>query len=470
MTLVAPDPLTRRCLSQRRKALGDALDGKPALIFAGLPRPRNYAAAAYPFRASSHFVYLAGLSIPGAAILLHGDRATLFAPPHDPDHALWHGDEPDPDEIAAWIGCHHAPLGALPAALAALAPMTLPTPDLAGCAAASRLLGRSIAPGRLDDRDRPLALAMICARLIHDEAAVAHLRLAADAAARAFSAGLAATRPDRPERDVRAAMIGALLAEGLEPSFSPIVSVHGEVLHNPSSRGVMRSGDLLLVDFGAESEGGWASDVTRTWPVSGRYSPTQRAIVEVVLAAQAAAIDALAPGARYLDVHLTACRALAAGLVDLGILRGDVDGIVEDGLHALFLPHGLGHLLGLDVHDMEDLGDLAGYAQGRARSAQFGLGYLRLDRDLTPGMALTIEPGFYQVPALLAPDSPLAMRAGDRLDRARLADFADVRGVRIEDDLLITPDGGEPLTRAIPKQINEIEHLMAGDLQPQEAP
>src|SRR6185295_8753615 len=160
-------------------------------------------------------------------------------------------------------------------------------------------------------------------------------------------------------------------------------------------------------------------------------------------------IAAVKPGVRYRDLHLLAATEMAEGLVALGILRGDPAELVADGVAYLLFPHGVGHLLGLDVHDMEDLGDRAGYAPGRARSTEFGLRYLRLDRDLAPGMAVTIEPGLYIVPAILA-DARLTARAGDRLDRARLAQFDDVRGIRIEDDVLVTAGGSEVLTRAIP--------------------
>jgi Xaa-Pro aminopeptidase len=165
------------------------------------------------------------------------------------------------------------------------------------------------------------------------------------------------------------------------------------------------------------------------------------------------------PGAQYRDVHLAASLVIAQGLVDEGILKGNPENLVERGAHAMFFVHGIGHLLGLDVHDMEDLGDRAGYAPGRVRSKQFGLCYLRLDRELAPGMAVTIEPGFYQVPALLAEGSELSapFDADGTLDRAVLAKFADVRGIRIEDDVLVTAGGHEVLTKALIKRADLVE-------------
>jgi Xaa-Pro aminopeptidase len=217
---------------------------------------------------------------------------------------------------------------------------------------------------------------------------------------------------------------------------------------------------MLLADVGAESPGGWAGDVTRTWPVSGRFSTQQRELYSVVLEAQRQAIAAVSPGARYRNIHILACQALAGGLVDLGLLRGNPIELVADGVLALLFPHGVGHLLGLDVHDMEDLGDRAGYAPGRQRSTEFGLKNLRLDRDLTPGMAVTIEPGLYFVPAILE-DPQLMKKAAGRIDQDKLARYASVRGIRIEDDVLVTATGAEVLTAAIPKSVEAVEAELA---------
>jgi Xaa-Pro aminopeptidase len=256
-------------------------------------------------------------------------------------------------------------------------------------------------------------------------------------------------------------MEAALTARGMGWAYPSIVTVHGEVLHNERHDNVLAEGDLLLADVGAETPGGWAGDVTRTWPVSPTYTTQQRELYQVVLSAQRQAISAVSPGARYRNIHLLACQAIAGGLVELGVLRGNPIELVADGVLALLFPHGVGHLIGLDVHDMEDLGDRAGYAPGRTRATEFGLRYLRLDRDLQPGMAITIEPGIYLAPAILN-DPELSKKAEGRLDRQRLAAFAGVRGIRIEDDVLVTENGPEVLTSAIPKTPDEIESVRAG--------
>jgi len=300
---------------------------------------------------------------------------------------------------------------------------------------------------------------MVELRLRHDDAAKRGLRAAAKATSAAHIAGMRATRVGRREWEIKAAMEHAIQTLGLSTSYPPIVTVHGEVLHNHAYGGELQSGDILLADVGAESVDGWAGDVTRSWPVDGEFNGPQRDIYEMVLRSQQTAIQACRVGVSYESVHLQACHSLTEDLVTLGILRGDPQTLVADGVHALFFPHGVGHLLGLDVHDMEDLGDRAGYTEGRTRSAQFGLCHLRLNRELEADMAVTIEPGFYQVPGLLH-DLKWRERVGDRVDWERLAAFASVRGIRIEDDILVTASEPENLTRTVPRDPGDIRALV----------
>lgn len=451
----------------RRRALHAGLSG-PALLAAGEPASRNYPANRYGFRAASHFLYFVGRPMAGSALLFEGGRTTLFTHPPDPEDALWHGPRPNLEVLAAEHGFDAVlPLAELDAVLGPIRATvaTLPTQDAPSAAWLSERVGRPVLARTgahlVDSRDAALADAMIALRLTHDAAAVDQLRMAARMSAEAHVAGMRATRPEGRESDVHAAMLAVLRRHGLDDAYGPIVTVHGEVLHSDTHANVMRAGDLLLADVGGETPEGWAADITRTWPVGGRFSTTQRAIYDVVLEAQYAAIAVAKPGRRYRDVHEMAKRTIVGGLVALGIFRGDVDGLLERGAAALFFPHGIGHLLGLDVHDMEDLGDRAGYAAGRTRTTRFGDRYLRLDRDLEAGMAVTIEPGFYQVPGILG-DARLTAPLGADLCRDVLAQYADVRGIRIEDDVLITSDGNEVMTSGVPKLATEIEALMRG--------
>jgi Xaa-Pro aminopeptidase len=453
----------------RRKALHERFAGA-ALLPAGEPPSRNYRANVYRFRASSHFLYFVGRAIPGAALLLHEGKSVLYTAPPDPEDALWHGPRPELGELGDELQLDAVrPLSALGGDVAGLGHVaTLPPQDAPTARWLSEVLSRPVtenAGDRLDGADAALADAVIGLRLVHDEAAQAQLRFAATVSVKAHVAGMQATHSGGSERDALAAMTGVLRMHGCDDAYGPIVTTCGEVLHSSDSSRATWAGDLLLVDMGGESPEGWASDITRTWPVSGRFSATQRSIYQLVLGAQRAAIAAAQPGARYREVHETAKRSIVAGLCELGIFRGEVDGLLERGAAALFFPHGIGHLLGLDVHDMEDLGDRAGYAAGRTRSERFGDAYLRLDRDLAPGMAVTIEPGFYQVPGILG-DERLTSPLGSDFNRDELKHFSDVRGIRIEDDVLITESGNQVLTSGLPKEPREIEALVSGERLP----
>ncbi|PSM49799.1 Xaa-Pro aminopeptidase [Chroococcidiopsis sp. CCALA 051] len=454
-------------LRQRREHLADRLD-VPIVLWSGRSSARNFPANCFPFRASSHFLYFASLPLETAAIRLEGGKMTLFVDDPKPESALWHGEMPSRAEIAAQIGADAAlPMSELEAH--AVGAATIAAQDTITALQQSRILNRPISPAKvLQGIDLELAQAIVALRLSHDRAALTQLRQAADVTIQAHIAGMAVSTNASWEADVRATMEHVILANNMSCAYSSIVTVHGEVLHNDRYHHPMQLGDLLLVDVGAETSTGWAADVTRTWAVSGQFSATQRAMYDVVLAAHDACIGKIRPGVEYQDIHLLAATVIAQGLVDLGILRGQPEDLVEMDAHALFFPHGIGHLLGLDVHDMEDLGDIAGYEEGRKRSDRFGLNYLRLNRPLRPGMLVTIEPGFYQVPAILT-DRDRREKYRDVVNWERLTQFADVRGIRIEDDVLVTDTGREVLTAALPTKAEAVEALVQGDLSQLEA-
>jgi len=439
---------------ERRRKLTQAVSS-PILLASGGLASRNYAANQYPFRASSHFLYFVGWSEPDVAALLEGERCTLYYNPPSVEDQVWNGPAPDLEELKERYQLD---------AVEPLASLRVP-PDATFLpvveAGAQRLLrawtGRDF---ELEGRDAALVRAVIELRLRHDSAGQEELRQVCEVTALAHRAAMEVTRPGRYEYEILAELQRVVISHGMSTSFGPIVSRRGEVLHNPHSRGRLESGDMLLVDFGAEAASGWAGDVSRTFPVNGRFTPLQKDLYEAVLEAQQQSIDACQPGTRFRDVHLKAVESLASSLTSIGLLKGSVESLVERGTVALFFNHGIGHLLGLDVHDMEDFGDLAGYAPGRSRSPQFGLSYLRLDRDLEPGMAVTIEPGFYWNPALL--EDP--RRLGEHLDALNLERIGEaraaVRGIRIEDDVLVTARGPEVLTGQAPKSVADLEAVL----------
>jgi Xaa-Pro aminopeptidase len=448
-------------LKNRRSRLAALVDF-PVMLWSGQSSPRNFPANRFFFRASSHFLYFAGLSLENAVIRLAEGKLILFIDQASPASALWHGESPSRAAIAVQMGADAAyPLADL-AEYTTAACATIAVQDAATLQHQEYQLNRKLGSANSPEgNDRQLAAASVSLRMTHDEPATAELRQAASISIQAHTAGMAATRTAKTEAEVRAAIEAVMFAHNVTLAYTSIVTIQGEVLHNNDYHQALRSGDLLLVDAGAETATGWAADITRTWPVSGKFSATQKAIYEIVLAAHDACIAAMQPGVEYQQIHFLAAQVLAEGLVELGILRGDPENLVEQDAHALFFPHGIGHLLGLDVHDMEDLGDLAGYAEGRKRSDRFGLGYLRLNRPLQAGMVVTIEPGFYQVPAILQ-NSEQRSRYAKQVNWDRLTEFADVRGIRIEDDVLITATGTEVLTAALPTAAETLEQWVMG--------
>ena len=459
MMLTTNQNLLTEGLKQRRLKLAQ-LFKHPVILWSGNFIGRNFPANKLPFRASSHFLYFAGIPLQNAAIRLEAGELELFIDNPPPESTLWHGAAPSRDEIGAAIGAERVyPLTELANKTEDAA--TIAIQDLATYQQQYRLLNRPIAlADRAENIDLELARALVKLRSHQDDLALQELRHAAQVSVKAHKAGMRATKNASTEAEIRGAIEAVILSHNMTCAYNSIVTVRGEVLHNESYHNPLSSGDLLLADVGAETSNGWAADITRTWAVSGKFSSTQKDIYAIVLQAHDDCIAKLKPGVEYQDIHLLAAEVITEGLVDLGILKGNPQDLVDMDAHALFFPHGVGHLLGLDVHDMEDLGDVAGYEEGRKRSDRFGLGYLRLNRPLEAGMLVTIEPGFYQVPAILNDDN-FRSKYQDVVNWERLAQFEDVRGIRIEDDVLITDAGVEVLTVELPTEIEEIENLMS---------
>ncbi|MDJ0661402.1 MAG: aminopeptidase P family protein [Crocosphaera sp.] len=446
-------------LKNRRKKLAQLIDF-PIILWSGKAPSRNFRANHYPFRANSHFLYFAGLPLENSAIRLENGNLDLFMDNPHPDSTLWHGETPRREDIALQIGADNEyPMKDLKEQIEGVA--TVPVQDTFTYQKQREILQRSLCfDEQSEDIDDQLMKAIITLRLVHDEMALTEIKKAVKISVKAHTIAIKSTKKCVTEAQVRAAMESYIMSQNMTCAYNSIVTVNGEVLHNETYNNPLKLGDLLLADVGAETALGWASDITRTWPVNGHFSSSQRDIYDVVLAAHDACIEATKPGVEYREIHLLAAKIMAEGLVNLGILKGDPDTLVEKDAHAIFFPHGIGHLLGLDVHDMEDLGDLAGYQEGRTRSDRFGLKYLRLDRPLKAGMVVTIEPGFYQVPAILNHPKFQEKYYND-VNWDKLKQFSDVRGIRIEDDILVTETGAEILTQNLPTQADEIEEMMS---------
>lgn len=421
----------------------------------------------HPFRQSSHVLYTIGISRPGLAVLLDADRGetALYGPPDTLDDLVWHGPHPTLDDLAAEAGISEVRDYAELADVLRTAKSqgrTVHYPPLfepGTLIEVARLFGRSAEETR-GGASEELMRALGEVRAVKTDAEVAEIEDAVAISAEMYEAAFRATRPGVHEYEVLAAMRDVMHRHDREASFNPIVSVRGEVLHSDASPNLMRDGDLLLIDSGVETAEGYASDITRTIPVNGRFGDRQRAIYEVVLRAQEAAIDAIRPGANFRDLHLLAARTITEGLTEIGLMKGDADAAVEAGAHALFFAHGLGHPIGLDVHDVQDLGDTYAYPPDQPRSEQFGLGFLRFARDLAPGHVVTVEPGIYFIPALIDAWHDEG-RHSEFIDYDAVEEYRGFGGVRIEDDVLCTDTGARVLGPGIPKTVEEIERAMA---------
>jgi Xaa-Pro aminopeptidase len=253
---------------------------------------------------------------------------------------------------------------------------------------------------------------------------------------------------------------GVALSYGTGVSFPVILSQHGQTLHNPFHDKILTDGKLLLVDMGAESESGYCSDYTRTLPVSGKFSQQQKEIYEIVLKANLESIKLAKPAIKWQDVHFNACKILAEGLILLGLMKGNADEAVKIGATSLFMPHGLGHALGMDVHDMEGLGEnFVGYDDKVQRSTIFGHKSLRFGKFTQVGHVLTVEPGIYFIPQLI----DIWANEGkfkDFINYEKLNAYRDFGGIRIEDDIVITSDGCKVLGKPLEKGVAELEDFM----------
>lgn len=441
----------------RRAAAARSLS-RPLVVFAGHAPARNYPANVHPFRPGSWYTYFGGAPLEHAAILIEpkSDGSTgcsLFRPPQDPDEDVWMGAAPTVEQIAEAAGLSAHSVQALDRLAAALSGreavhLSPPFPDTIA------LIAKLGIKQLTDDEARRL----IDLRLVKDQHELAAMRIAAEIGMDAQRAALAAVRPGATEAEIAAEFMAVLIANQSEVPYNPIITVHGEILHAVGFPNTCEEGQLLLVDASAESPTRYANDITRTVPVNGVFTPTQRHLYDTVRRALDECCAACTVGRRYRDVHDLAGRIICEGLVQADLLRGDPAKLAERRAQTLFFTHGVGHLIGLDVHDMRDFNDLAGYAAGRTRSTQFGDKFLRLDRDLTAGMCMTIEPGIYLSPGVWKRDD-LVGPYRDVVNRTKVEELLDSNfgGIRLEHTVCVTGSGGpEILTGDLPTVPDEI--------------
>lgn len=424
----------------------------------------NYSGNTYKFRQDSSFLYYFGIDIPGmtGVIDLDENKEYLFGYEYTLEDTVWMGPQPKLKELADQIGVEFSDTSdKLKKFLKTKKNKQvkinfLPTYRAEQVIKISDWLDEN--PSRLKSKfSKKLIEAVVAQRSIKAEEEIAEIEYSMEIAYQMHTTAMRMAKPGVIERDIAGAIEGISLSLGSGVSFHPIVSKNGQTLHNHYHGNVLKEGDLLVCDAGAESLLHYASDITRTTPVGGNFSYKQKEIYEIVLTAQKNAINMIKPGVKHLDVHLTAAKIIAAGLSQMGLMKGDLNAAVKAGAHALFFPHGLGHMMGLDVHDMENLGeDYVGYDANTKRSDQFGLGYLRLAKELKPGFVFTCEPGIYFIPELI--DQWKAKKKFKNfIDYDKVEEYRDFGGIRIEDNILVTQTGYKVLGRPIPKETDDVE-------------
>ncbi|MCX6300656.1 MAG: aminopeptidase P family protein [Bacteroidia bacterium] len=453
---------------KRRARLHEIMKSGLALFIGNVEAPMNYPGNTYHFRQDSSFIYYFGIDIPGLAGIMDFDsgKDIIYGTDFDLDDIVWMGPQPTVKELALKCGVKQtSSLSMLSEIINKEKTKKRKIHFLPPYRGETRLTLGSLLrenPCQLDtSASVELIKAVISMRSIKEELEIKEIEKALDTGYDMHVTAMKMCKPGVNEKDIFGALEGIAYSKGAGPSFPSIISINGQTLHNHSHFNILKNNDLLVNDSGAETDLHYASDITRTIPVGGKFNSRQKEIYEIVLKANTESIKNAKPGLSNLNLHLAACRIIASGLKDLGLMKGDSDAAVKAGAHALFMPHGLGHMLGLDVHDMEALGEnYIGYKSKTARSKQFGLAYLRFALPFKPGHVLTIEPGCYFIPELFAKWKKEG-KFKQFINYQKVESYLDFGGIRIEDDILITDKGNRLLGKPIPKTASEIEKTCA---------
>jgi len=454
--------------TDRRNRLRKHVNDGIILIPGNLEASFNYPANTYHFRQDSNFLYFFGIDHPDLAGVIDIDenKDYIFGNDVDLDDIIWMGPQPLISDQAAKVGVENtAPLKALvdvvkEAKAKGRTIHFLPPYRGETYMQLENLLGIPMADIRSHVSEE-LIKGVVALRSVKDEFEIEEIEKAVDIAYEMHTTSMRMAMPGVVEREIAGTIEGISLGLGGPVSFPIILSIHGETLHNHFHGNVLKEGRMMVTDAGAETTMHYASDITRTVPVGGRFNQKQKEIYEIVLEANMKTIEATKPGITNKELHLMAAKVIASGLKNLDLMKGDVDEAVAAGAHAMFFPHGLGHMMGLDVHDMEGLGEnFVGYDDEIKRSDQFGTAFLRLGRKHQPGFVFTIEPGIYFIPALIDKWRN-EKKFTEFINFDKVESYKDFGGIRIEDDILVTDDGYKVLGKPIPKTVSDIEETMS---------
>lgn len=455
---------------KRREQLCRLINNGIVLLFGNNESPCNYPANAYaPFRQDSSFLYYFGLQEIGliGVVDTETNEEWLLGNDVDVEDIVWYGSVPTMVSLSESVGVRNsAPLEKIH--------------DIVKDATEKKRKIHFLPPYRHDNQIMIMDLLGIHPSMQREAASlelinavvemrsrktddeIAELERASVIGYEMHTKAMRITRPGRTEKYIAGHIDSVAYSLGAKQSFATIYTQHGEIMHGSPSMNVLEDGRLVLCDCGAETINNYCSDHTRTLPVNGKFTTHQKEIYDIVAECHDYVLDVAKPGVKYFDVHLAVCRHMTERLKELGLMKGDIDEAVMQGAHAMFLPHGLGHMMGLDVHDMEGLGQIyVGFdEETRPRLDQFGTNCLRMGRRLQEGFVVTDEPGIYFIPALI--DSWKASgHCKDFINYEMLETYKDFGGIRIEDDLLITTDGCRFLgEKRIPYHTKDVEKYM----------
>ena len=462
---------SKETYTSRRQTLKELVKDGLILLFGNNESPCNYPNNGYsPFRQDSSFLYYFGLQESGLIGVIDADSGEewLLGDDVDVEDIVWYGSVPTIGSLAETVGVSNSARRAHIAKLVDdakkqnrrmhfLPPyrhdIKIDIMDLVGIHPSQQAQAASL----------DLINAVVKMRSRKSEEEIEELERAAVIGYEMHTKAMRLIRPGRTEKFIAGQIDGTALSYGAHHSFPTIFSQHGEIMHGAPSMNSLESGRLVLCDCGGETINNYCSDNTRTMPVNGKYTQRQKEIYDIVDECHDLALEVSKPGVKYFDVHLAVCRRMTERLKELGLMKGDVDDAVEQGAHAMFLLHGLGHMMGMDVHDMEGLGQIhVGFdEETRPRLEQFGTNCLRMGRRLEEGFVITDEPGIYFIPALID-DWKAKGHCKDFINYDLLETYKDFGGIRIEDDILITENGcrfiGE---KVIPYHTADVERYMA---------
>ena len=448
---------------QRRKVLNEKIGTGLILLLGNEESPMNYADNGYHFRQDSSFLYYFGIDFPGLVGVIDVDnqQQIIFGNDYTIDDIVWMGSQPTIAERVFSGGINES----------------LPLEELSEIVFAAQQKGREIhflppyrpenklklqqllsfLPDELSAKSSlKLIRAVVSQREIKSSEEIIEIEHGVNLSVDMHVAAMQLIRPGMTEAQIAARVYEIALAANCELSFPIIATINGQTLHNHYHGNVLKRGDLFLLDAGAETRMHYAGDLSSTFPVDVTLNNQQKVVYEMSLRAHQAAIDQLAPGVPFLQAHMAACYSIADNMKELGLMKGNTEDAVEQGAHALFFPCGTGHMMGLDVHDMEDLGEVwVGY-DGQPKSTQFGLKSLRLAKTLKPGHVFTIEPGIYFIPELMDKWQSEG-RFNEYINWTEVQKYRNFGGIRNEEDFTITETGVRRLGKMKPKTEDEID-------------